>query len=106
MANMSFVSTAEARPIATYQQWGEPRIQQLNFVFSPFHELHFDEPGTIDAYVDLDVFSRRRGITMGKNDLWIAATAKIAGATLLTTDKDLDHLHGQYLKRIWIDPTI
>lgn len=28
---------------------------------------------------------------MGKNDLWIAATTDLLQATLMTTDKDLDH---------------
>ena len=30
---------------------------------------------------------------MGKNDIWIGATALILNATLVTTDKDFDHLH-------------
>ena len=42
---------------------------------------------------------------MGKNDLWIAATAMATGATLLTTDKDFDHLDPTFLTRDWIDPT-
>ena len=29
---------------------------------------------------------------MGKNDLWIAATASITKTILLTTDNDFDHL--------------
>ena len=29
---------------------------------------------------------------MGKNDVWIAATAHVNGAILLTTDNDFDHL--------------
>jgi len=43
---------------------------------------------------------------MGKNDLWIAATAHVTGATLLTTDKDFDHLDPQFLVRVWINPAI
>lgn len=35
---------------------------------------------------------------MGKNDLWIAATAAMSEATLLTTDNDFDHLDGHYFK--------
>lgn len=35
--------------------------------------------------------------SMGKNDLWIAATASILSAKLLTTDNDFDHLDGVYL---------
>lgn len=43
---------------------------------------------------------------MGKNDLWIAATASVTGATLLTTDGDFDHLESAFLTRVWIDPTL
>ena len=41
---------------------------------------------------------------MGKNDLWIAATAFVTKATLLTTDKDFDHMHPAFLQRDWINP--
>jgi tRNA(fMet)-specific endonuclease VapC len=42
---------------------------------------------------------------MGKNDLWIAACAKASGASLLTTDKDFDHLNGALLTVEYISPT-
>ncbi len=35
--------------------------------------------------------------TMGKNDLWIAATAFVYDAALITTDNDFDHLHSVFL---------
>lgn len=35
---------------------------------------------------------------MGKNDAWIAATAYAAQATLVTTDKDFDHLADTFFK--------
>jgi predicted nucleic acid-binding protein len=41
---------------------------------------------------------------MGKNDLWIAATASLIGATLLTADKDFSHLQGVFLDVEVIDP--
>ena len=34
---------------------------------------------------------------MGKNDLWIAATAAVTGAKLLSADNDFDHLNGTFL---------
>lgn len=43
---------------------------------------------------------------MGDNDLWIAATAKVTGALLLTTDKDFDHLYPVHLQRDWINPVM
>jgi tRNA(fMet)-specific endonuclease VapC len=43
---------------------------------------------------------------MGKNDLWIAACAQAAGATLLTTDNDFSHLIPEYLDGEVIDPAV
>lgn len=60
----------------------------------------------IDTYADIDAYSQNKlharplsltARNMGKNDLWIAATASVLGATLLTTDTDFDHLNGVFL---------
>ena len=64
-------------------------------------------PGVIDAYVELDLASQAHPAgarNMGKNDLWIAAAAKAAGATLLTTDKDFGFLVPEHLAAVIIDP--
>lgn len=58
----------------------------------------------VDAYVEIDYYSRAQGRKMGKNDLWIAATARVEAATLLTTDQDFDHLPQSLVKHIYIDP--
>ena len=66
-------------------------------------------PGVVEAYVEFDLISQAHpdgAWNMGKNDLWIAAAAKAAGATLLTTDKDFDHLVGDHLDGEVIDPTV
>jgi tRNA(fMet)-specific endonuclease VapC len=34
---------------------------------------------------------------MGKNDLWIAATASLLNLKLVTTDRDFDHLETSFL---------
>ena len=44
-------------------------------------------------------------VPMGKNDLWIAATAHASGAILLSTDGDFEHLDGILLKYKKIDQT-
>jgi len=36
-------------------------------------------------------------VTVGKNDLWIAATAQVTNSKLVTTDKDFDHLDGVFI---------
>lgn len=102
---VSYVSEAEIKSIAVRQNWGQPRRNQLDFILAAFTTVHIHEPGVLDAYVAIDNYSLTRGVKMGKNDLWIAATASVTNATLLTTDKDFDHLHPKFLTRHWIDPT-
>jgi tRNA(fMet)-specific endonuclease VapC len=54
----------------------------------------------IDAYSQGTLTGKPLGISarnMGKNDLWIAATASALDLTLLTTDKDFEHLNGVFL---------
>jgi tRNA(fMet)-specific endonuclease VapC len=46
-------------------------------------------------YLPPVAFSARN---MGKNDLWIAATAFLFGLTLVTTDHDFDHLHPDFIE--------
>ena len=39
---------------------------------------------------------------MGKEDLWIAATASVLNAILITTDKDFQHLDNEFIKLEYI----
>ncbi len=63
----------------------------------------------MDAYADVDAYSQAKhpdyappvaftARNMGKNDLWIAATAFLFGLPLVTTDHDFDHLHPHLIK--------
>lgn len=74
--------------------------------------IHYSE--LIEAYGDIDDFSsgkikvkvnkqRISATNMGKNDLWIAATAKAFDLTLVTTDKDFLHLSEGLIDVIYID---
>jgi tRNA(fMet)-specific endonuclease VapC len=103
---VSYVSEAEARSLAVRFGWGAARMNQLGFLLATFPRVHVHEPGMLDAYVAIDTYSLSVGAEMGKNDLWIAAAAHVTGATLLTTDRDFDHLDGRYLLRDWIDPAL
>ena len=60
----------------------------------------------IKQYAQIDAFSQGKlkdrplsisARNMGKNDLWIAATAAAFQLELLTSDLDFDHLNNQFL---------
>ncbi len=102
---ISIVTTAEIRVLAAQNQWGafkkrmmeEKLLDFLTIVPIPYKDI-------ISAYVEIDDFSRRHGRVMGKNDIWIAATARVEKATILTTDRDFDHLHPHLITREYVNP--
>ena len=73
-----------------------------------FSIVELGTSGVVDAYVEVDLACRAHpggARVLSKNDLWIAATARANGATLLTTDQDFDALHPALINRIRIDPS-
>ena len=99
------VTDGELRSLAFQLGWGQEKTQQAYYLLSYFQRLTIDTEEVLQAYALIDAFSESIGRPMGKNDLWIAAVAHVAGATLLTTDKDFDHLDPLFITREWVDPT-
>jgi len=92
---VSVVSLAEARVLAEAGSWGAAKRQALDTAFRSLTIGNINHPSVIDAYVQLDLYARTHpqgARAMGKNDLWIAATAVAAQAVLLCTDKDFAFL--------------
>ncbi len=86
--------------------WGIQKQQMIEALMAYFVIVPLPFANVIETYAKIDDYSRRNGVKMGKNDLWIAATAAVTGERLLTTDKDFDHLDGVYLTRDWVDPVL
>jgi tRNA(fMet)-specific endonuclease VapC len=106
-ALISTVSIGELYSLAKRNRWGDNRKQRVDILLKKLKPISVEGEDLMEAYADIDTFSQgkhpelplgRSSINMGKNDLWIAATAAIFQATLLTTDKDFDHLHNVFLK--------
>jgi tRNA(fMet)-specific endonuclease VapC len=103
---ISVVTEAEMRTLAEEFTWGAGKRRRLENVLSLCTIVPIPFGNVVDAYVEISEYSRRVGRAMGKNDLWIAATAMVTGATLLTTDRDFTHLSPLFLILTWIDPTL
>jgi tRNA(fMet)-specific endonuclease VapC len=90
---VSVVTIGEINVLATRNNWGAAKLELLNRFFQEtliVVDISVGAPELIAAYVEIDCFSKNK--SMGKNNLWIAATAKVTNATLVTTDGDFDHL--------------
>ncbi|NBB79638.1 MAG: PIN domain-containing protein [Verrucomicrobia bacterium] len=117
--NMTFTSAicrGELLALAEKWGWGTGKRDALVQVLNQFPTVDINKESILNAYAAIDTWTHgkpvssmelptppRPAVVMKQNDMWIAATAVATGATLLTTDKDFDHLDGVVLNRIWVD---
>ena len=101
---VSIVTEAELRALALKHNWGPEKMASLQRLLNPLQIVPLPFRNIVEAYATIDVFCERHGYALGKNDIWIAATANVTGATLLTTDRDFEPLHGRYLQCAWVNP--
>ena len=89
--------------------WGIKKLLLLDEILNALIVIDINAEDIIEAYAEIDTYSQGKlkskplsmtARNMGKNDLWIAATCHITQATLLTTDKDFEHLDKTYLNLI------
>lgn len=111
---VSVVTKAEIQSFIAQNNWGETKIKKLGKIFDQitYIDIATADDLMLNAYTHIDAFSKRRGSDkngnllsgsarkMGKNDLWIAATAYALNIPLMTTDGDFDHLNGTLLNVI------
>lgn len=101
----SIISVGEAMAFAKKRGWGTPKVSKLHELIHQLVIVDINSTEVLESYATADAFCEGRGKALGKNDLWIAATAAATGALLLTTDKDFDPLHEEeFLCRVWYDP--
>ena len=105
---ISVATLGELKSIATYNKWGDKKLHILEYLLKDVVQIIDISKILVDLYVEIDTFSQcknprfttyshQSARNMGKNDLWIAATASFLGLTLVTTDKDFEHLNGTFL---------
>jgi tRNA(fMet)-specific endonuclease VapC len=106
---VSIASQAEIWVLADRHQWGEAKRDALRIMFEQVVIVPIDGQQILDAYVKVAAAANNYQAgsrNMGKNDLWIAATALHTGLPLLTTDKDFLFLNKNLLTVFWVDPDV
>ncbi|MBI5685849.1 MAG: type II toxin-antitoxin system VapC family toxin [Verrucomicrobia bacterium] len=115
IAVCSVVSIAEMRSFAVRLAWGAEKLARLDEILRGVPTVNINRPAIIEKFAEIDAYRLNRhpkhnlpagtnNQAMGDNDIWIAATASVLRATLLTTDGDFDFLNNVFLKVIRIDP--
>jgi len=109
---LSVVTLGELDSITKQFKYGDKRKKQLSKLVEQLFVIDINIKGAIERYGDIDAFSQGKLLgkplgdssrNMGKNDLWIAATASFYSMTLITSDKDFQHLQNHYLKLEFVD---
>ncbi|MGN6802892.1 MAG: PIN domain-containing protein [Ginsengibacter sp.] len=105
---ISAITKGEIRSLALQNKWGERKLETLNNLLNLLITIDIAGNNEIlmNAYAEIDAYSLKRhpakqlsgsAKPMGKNDMWIAATALAAKATLLTTDGKFMHLNNEFI---------
>lgn len=109
---VSTVTLGELDSFIKRNNIGVRKQAYMNQVLEQCYQIDISQTEIIVRYGDIDAFSQGKlkveghdftSRNMGKNDLWIAATASHFGLTLLTTDKDFHHLDKAYLDLSYIE---
>ena len=101
---ISITTSGELRSLAMQFHWGNAKLERMEFLLGYFTEIPIESQNLVRTYSMIDAYLLERGQQLGKNDLWIAATAANLQATLITTDRDFDFddLDPLFLRRDWI----
>lgn len=108
---ISIVTVGEISSLAIQRKWGKKKLSNLQEYLNQLVPLQISKRAVIDAYAQIDAYSQGKltnnplpkalsARNMGKNDLWIAATAHVINANLVYTDNDFQHLNGNYINLI------
>ncbi|WP_151085738.1 PIN domain-containing protein [Hymenobacter baengnokdamensis] len=99
---LSVIVAGELEAFALKAAWGPQKTNFLQQIRQQFPPIEVSDQ-LLQPYAYLDAYSQGKltqqplpvgtsSRNMGKNDLWIAATALYFGVELHTTDHDFDHL--------------
>ncbi len=105
---VSVASIAELKSLALRNNWGARRLKAIDEILVEMTVIEITE-NLLNTYAEIDAYSQRRNPryvdypfatprNMGKNDLWISATASLLGLKLVTTDADFNHLHEVFIE--------
>ncbi len=101
---VSIVTVGELHSLAAQWEWGPAKVRKLDALVDDLVVIPLDFAGIVSAYAEIDAYCVKKGLPHGENDIWIAATARVTLARLLTSDRDFDGLDPKFIRRDWIDP--
>ena len=116
MVFTSVICRGEILALAEKNGWGRKKRTHLEQVLNEVPTLDISRRTILDAYARIDAWTHGKPVSspqnvpppkpavpMKQNDLWIAATAHVSGAVLLSTDADFGHLDDIWIEFIYLN---
>lgn len=113
----SIVCKGELLALAEKREWGERRRARLNKMLARLPIEGIGTEAILRAYAHISAWTEGKGgnapggepplreaksMSTKQNDIWIAATAHVIGATLLSADRDYRNLGGIWFPYVYI----
>lgn len=86
--SICIVTVGECLSLAKQFGWGAQKQKALRDLLNQLPVVDINEPSILDRYAEIDAVCKAAGNKLKKNDLWIAASAAVLGAAVLTCDRD------------------
>jgi tRNA(fMet)-specific endonuclease VapC len=109
---ISIVTVGEIMVLASANRWGDRKLKLIQKLIDRLVIVELTFQDIIDNYIEIEEYNRNihslkkisgSHIKMGKNDVWIAATAMATKSKLITSDKYFQHLDGDFFDVIIIE---
>jgi Predicted nucleic acid-binding protein, contains PIN domain len=111
---VSVVSIGEMNSFAYRLKWGTQKQDALKKLLNSIPYVDINNSSILNRFAEIDAYrfgkhpqkplpSGESAKCIGDNDLWIASTASVLKATLLTTDKDFLIFDKVFLEVIYLD---
>ena len=102
---ISVVTVGEVLGFGRQRNWGESKVAAVRQLLTELVVVDINHVDVLERYAILRGMDRKGGWKLSHNDTWIAATASVADATLLTADRDFQRVDNPLLRSVYIDPT-
>lgn len=103
------VTLGELLSMVRRNGWSKKRVEDAEQMYKNFSQQGIDPREIQEAYAEIEMYNQLKhpnfrpadgqAKKMGKNDVWIAAAAKVLGAEVVTTDrKGFSHFIPEFLE--------
>jgi tRNA(fMet)-specific endonuclease VapC len=99
---VSVITVGETLAFAMRRGWGSGKVELLRELLAELVIVDINDRAILERFAEIRVADQKGGWNVGDNDTWIAATASVTDAILLTIDQDFARIDPRFLRAVCI----